>query len=122
VESYLSYTGVVFDYYEKLSRDLLGYEPKQVLLLHGNWLEAEHIGELLDMLQKRGYQFVTLEDALSDSAYSMPDEYVGEEGCGWIEHWAITRGQPPKNSPSIPQWVNDLAKALPRPPPGSDAY
>jgi peptidoglycan/xylan/chitin deacetylase (PgdA/CDA1 family) len=122
VESYLSYTGVVFDYYEKLSKELLGYEPKQVLLLHGNWLEAEHIGELLDALQKRGYQFVTLEDALSDSAYGMPDEYVGPEGCGWIEHWAITRGQPPKNSPSIPQWVNDLAKALPRPPTGSEAY
>ena len=25
----------VFDYFEKLSRDLFGYEPKQILLLHG---------------------------------------------------------------------------------------
>jgi peptidoglycan/xylan/chitin deacetylase (PgdA/CDA1 family) len=117
VSSYLSYTSSVFDYYEKLSKDLIGYEPKQILLLHGNWLEAEHIGELLDLLRKRGYRFVTLEDALSDMAYSMPDDYVGEEGTGWIDHWAITRGHPPMDTPVFPQWVIDRSKALPRPPP-----
>jgi peptidoglycan-N-acetylglucosamine deacetylase len=115
VSSYFSYTGQVFDYYEKFSRGLLGYEPKQILLLHGNWLEADHIGELLDLLRKRGYQFVTLQSALSDAAYSMPDEYVGEEGTNWIDHWAITRGQPPRNTPQFPQWVIDRSKALPHP-------
>lgn len=113
VESYLTYTSTVFDYYEKLSKDLIGYEPKQILLLHGNWLEADHIGELIDLLRKRGYQFVTLGDALSDSAYSMPDEFVADEGSGWIEHWAITRGRPPQNAPVFPPWVIDKANALP---------
>jgi peptidoglycan/xylan/chitin deacetylase (PgdA/CDA1 family) len=117
VESYLSYTAAVFDYYEKLSKDLIGYEPKQILLLHGNWLEADHIGELIDLLRKRGYQFISLQDALSDAAYSMPDEFVADEGSGWIEHWAITRGQPPQNTPVFPQWVIDKAKALPSQPP-----
>src|ERR1700741_4230736 len=70
VSSYLDYTAFVFDYYEKFSKELLGYEPKQILLLHSNWLEADHIGELIDLLRKRGYQFVTLEDALGDGAYS----------------------------------------------------
>jgi len=116
VSSYLSYTSEVFDYYEKLSRNLIGYEPAQVLLLHGNWLEADHIGELLDLLRKRGYRFVTLQDALSDPAYGMPDEYVGEEGSNWLDHWAITRGQPPRNTPVFPQWVMDRSQALPRPP------
>jgi peptidoglycan-N-acetylglucosamine deacetylase len=116
VDSYLSYTATVFDYFEKLSKDLMGYEPRQILLLHGNWLEADHIGELLDLLRKRGYQFVTLQDALADSAYSTPDEYVGEEGSGWIEHWAITRGHPPLNAPVFPQWVIDRSNALPHPP------
>ncbi|PYV75394.1 MAG: polysaccharide deacetylase [Acidobacteria bacterium] len=116
VSSYLSYTGQVFDYYEKYSKDLVGYEPKQILLLHGNWLEADHIGELLDVLRKRGYKFITLQDALSEAAYSMPDEYVGEEGTGWIDHWAITRGRPPLNTPVFPQWVIDRSNALPHRP------
>jgi peptidoglycan/xylan/chitin deacetylase (PgdA/CDA1 family) len=112
VISYLSHTTVVFEYFEKFSKNLIGYEPAQILLLHGNWLEAEHIGELIDLLRKRGYQFVTLGEALSDSAYSMPDEFVGEEGGSWIEHWAITRGQPPRGEPEFPQWVIDLSKSL----------
>jgi len=114
VRSYLAYHAEVFEYYEKLSRDLMGYEPKQILLLHANNLEAEHIGELLDMLRKRGYRFITLEDALSDPAYSLPDSYVGEEGTSWLDHWAITRGQPPQNAPTFPQAMQERAKALPR--------
>ena len=117
VAAYLAYTGQVFDYYEKLSLDLFGYEPRQILLLHGSWMEAEHIGELLEMLRKRGYEFITLHDALEDAAYSSPDDYVGEEGIGWLEHWAITRGRPPLNEPVFPQWIIDRDKALPHGPP-----
>jgi hypothetical protein len=111
VSSYLSYTTTIFDYYEKLSKSLLGYEPKQVLLLHATWLEADHIGDVLDLLRKRGYQFVTLQNAISDPAYSTPDEYVGE-GTGWIDHWAITRGQPPLGEPTFPQWVIDKSREI----------
>jgi len=111
---YLDYTTKIFDYYEKLSRTLFGYEPPQVLLLHGNWLEADHIGDLIELLRKRGYAFVALDQALSDAAYSSPDEYVGVEGTGWLDHWAITRGQPPQGAPLFPQWVIDRANALPK--------
>jgi peptidoglycan/xylan/chitin deacetylase (PgdA/CDA1 family) len=121
ITSYLEYTTTVFDYYEKLSKDLFGYEPKQILLLHGNWLEADHIGELIELLRKRGYAFVTLENALSDGVYAGPDEYVGE-GTGWIDHWAITRGRPAQNTPVFPQWVIDRAKSLRRPAPDSAPY
>jgi len=114
VSSYLEYTNQVFEYQEKLSRNLLGYEPKQILLLHCNWLEADHIRDLLDTLRKRGYTFISLEDALSDEAYSVPDEFVGEDGTNWIDHWAVTRGIPPQNSPVFPQWVIDLSKGVPR--------
>ena len=113
VSAYLAYHAEVFAYYEKLSKDLMGYEPKQILLLHANFLEAEHIGELLDMIKKRGYRFITLEDALNDAAYSLPDSYVGEEGTNWLDHWAITRGQPPQGSPSFPQKILDMAKVIP---------
>ncbi|HTP70139.1 MAG TPA: polysaccharide deacetylase family protein [Dongiaceae bacterium] len=113
LDSYLEYNTAVFDYNEKFSKDLFGYEPKQILLLHGNWLEADHIGDLISLLRKRGYQFISLEDALSDSAYSSPDEYVGE-GTGWLDHWAITRGHPAQNTPVFPQWVIDKSHEIHR--------
>jgi peptidoglycan/xylan/chitin deacetylase (PgdA/CDA1 family) len=117
VKSYLGYTTEVFSYYEKFSKDLLGYEPKQILLLHGNNLEAEHIGELFDLLRKRGYRFVTLQDALSDQAYALPDTFVGEEGSNWLDHWAISLGKPPLHAPEAPQAMVDRANAIPQPQP-----
>lgn len=121
VSSYLSYTASIFEYGEKFSKDLIGYEPKQILLLHATWLEADHVGEVLELLRKRGYRFVTLEEALSDGAYGMPDDYVGE-GTGWLDHWAITRGRPGQNTPTFPQWVIDKANELRRAPAGSPGY
>src|ERR1700751_1742520 len=117
VRSYLAYTTEVFFYFEKLSRDLVGYEPNQILLMHANQLEAEHIGEVLDLIRKRGYQFITLENALGDSVYALPDTYVGEEGAGWLEHWAISLGKPPLHQPSAPQAMMERANALPHPQP-----
>jgi len=112
VKDYLAYHDAVFAYDEQLSAKIVGYEAKQVLLLHASNLEADHIGELLDVLRKRGYRFITLQDALSDSAYSLPDTYIGEEGTGWIEHWAISEGKIPEGSPVFPQWVIDRSKQL----------
>jgi peptidoglycan/xylan/chitin deacetylase (PgdA/CDA1 family) len=112
VKDYLGYHDAQFAYFEQLSQKVVGYEPKQVLLLHASNLEADHIGELLDVLRKRGYHFVTLEEAIADPAYSLPDTYVGEEGTSWLEHWAITAGKIPQGAPVFPQWVLDRSKQL----------
>ena len=112
VKEYLAHHDAMFAYCEQLSMKVVGYEPRQILLLHASRLEADHIGELLDVLRKRGYRFITLQDALSDSAYSLPDTYVGEEGSGWLEHWAITQGKVPQGAPAIPQWVIDMSNAM----------
>jgi peptidoglycan/xylan/chitin deacetylase (PgdA/CDA1 family) len=112
VKEYLAHHDAVFAYAEQLSARIVGYEPRQILLLHASNLEADHIGELLDVLRKRGYRFITLEGALSDSAYSLPDTYVGEEGTGWLEHWAISQGKIPQGEPMMPQWVIDRTKEL----------
>ena len=111
VKEYLSYHDAVFAYDEQLSTKVVGYEPRQILLLHASNLEADHIGELMDVLRKRGYRFITLGDALEDPAYSLPDTYVGEEGTGWIDHWAISLGKIPQGAPKFPEWVIEREQA-----------
>lgn len=111
-KSYLAYSDAVFAYSEQQAKQLIGHEPKQILLLHANQLEADHIGELLELFRKRGYRFITLEDALSDEAYSLPDTYVGEDGTGWLDHWAITQGKIPQGAPVFPQAVFEQWRAL----------
>jgi peptidoglycan/xylan/chitin deacetylase (PgdA/CDA1 family) len=112
VRLYLEHHDAMFAYCEQLSRDVVGYEPRQILLLHGNQLEGDHIGELLNLIRQRGYRFITLEEALADPAYSLPDTYVGVEGTSWLEHWAITKGKPPQGAPQFPPQITERTKAL----------
>ncbi|HKS66921.1 MAG TPA: polysaccharide deacetylase family protein [Candidatus Acidoferrales bacterium] len=114
VHAYLDYSNAMFEYDETFSKQLIGYEPKQVLLLHGTELEADHFADLAALLRKRGYSFITLDEALTDSAYNLPDNYVGE-GTGWLDQWAITQGKMPPNEPPFPAWVQERANALHQP-------
>lgn len=113
-EAWLQYTAQAFAWGETRSRALLGYEPKQVLLLHDTWLEADHLGDLLALIKARGYGFVSLDEALQDPAYAQPDEYVSDVGATSIEHWAVTRGRmaAPGEAPQLPEWVRKRHEAL----------
>ena len=52
LHDYLSYSDTVFAYSEQLSKQIMNYEPKQILLLHANQLEADHISELIGLFRK----------------------------------------------------------------------
>ena len=92
MESYLRYMTAVVTFYEAQSQAILGYELPQILLLHANSMNAAGLGRLLDMFTARGYEFVSLEKALRDPAYSSSDTYLGPAGITWLHRWAMTRG------------------------------
>jgi len=106
---YVRYMADVMDFYETLSRQTLGREPAQVLLIHSNRLNADYLGALVAMLRERGYSFVSLEKALEDPAYDLPDEYVGRVGLSWLMRWAITMGKEPGRQPDVPDWIMQTA-------------
>lgn len=89
--AYIPYMESYLDFYEQQSRALFGREIKQILLLHANFLNADYFSELAQMMKQRGYQFIPLEQALTDKAYESPDIWTGSGGISWIHRWAITR-------------------------------
>ncbi|MGE5431363.1 MAG: polysaccharide deacetylase family protein [Syntrophomonadaceae bacterium] len=91
-EAYIPYMESKFEYFEGQSRKLFGREIKQVLLVHANTINSEHFGEIARMLKSRGYRFITLQDAISDSAYKSPDTFTGAGGISWLHRWAYTKG------------------------------
>jgi len=109
-QDYVRYMAEVFGYYERLSRSLLGREPAQVLLLHANALNADWLDELAAMIAGRGYRAVTLDEALRDPAYALPDEYVGARGPSWLERWARTQGRDAGAPPPVHRWVRDAGR------------
>lgn len=89
---YLTYTAAEIDYYTALNRQVIGYEPPQVMLLHDNHLNGDSIDEVLRLFIERGYRFVTLSEAQSDPAYRIPDTYITKFGPMWGYRWANVRG------------------------------
>lgn len=104
---YLQFAQTEFDYFEEASRKLFGREIPHVFLMHDNEINTETLDELLGVLEKRGYQFVTLDEALADPAYSTPDRFVGTAGISWIDRWRVSFGQKAdyEHDPDPPEWV-----------------
>lgn len=105
--AYVDYMVEVFAFFERVSLDLLGREPAQILLVHANQLNADHLGALLDRVEARGYRYVTLDEALADPVWERPDTYVGAWGISWIHHWEVTERGERTPSPDPQEWVRE---------------
>ena len=109
-EAYMAYMERVFDFFEKLSVDSFGYEVKQTLLLHASDLNADHFDDLVLMMRRRGYTFISLEDALKDKAYGLPDAQA-MKGLSWIHRWRLAKGLRLEMEPSEPEFITRLFSA-----------
>jgi peptidoglycan/xylan/chitin deacetylase (PgdA/CDA1 family) len=92
-DAYVPYLEAKTDYWERQSVKLFGREVKQTLLLHANFINSDYFDRVAQMLKKRGYEFVTLEEALRDEAYKLPDTFTNRAGISWLHRWALDRGR-----------------------------
>jgi peptidoglycan/xylan/chitin deacetylase (PgdA/CDA1 family) len=109
---YVPYMLNKLDYYEAQSQQLLGYALPQVWLMHANELNADAYVELIAATRRRGYRFITLDEALQDPAYARTDGYEGRYGPSWLHRWAMAEKKPKEfyaGEPVVPKWVLDLA-------------
>jgi beta-lactamase regulating signal transducer with metallopeptidase domain len=105
---YVPYMERMFEFYEQLSRDVEGREVPQVLLLTAASLNADYLDDLTAMLRRRGYSFITVDQALADSAFHQPDSYTGEMGISWLQRWAITKGGEFRKEPDLPPYMHQF--------------
>ena len=89
---YVPYMERMFEFYEGYSREVVGREFPQVLMLTGGALNADCFDDLAAMMRRRGYSFVTMEQATRDEAYRTADTYTGVRGDSWIARWAVSKG------------------------------
>ena len=108
---YLRYSDDRFAFAEETATRLLGRDINHILLTHANAINADHFGALAAVIKKRGYRFITLEEALTDDAYKLPDTYVGTWGHTWLRHWEQTAGKTPAEPTDPPDWVMKLYAA-----------
>lgn len=105
--AYVLYMESKIDYWERQSVKLFGREIKQTLLIHANFINSDYFDELARMLKKRNYQFVSLDEALKDEAYQLPDNFIKRNGISWLHRWALDKGKETvlPDEPKTPDFV-----------------
>jgi len=109
-DAYVPYMEVMFDYFERLAGAVAGREIKHVLLLHANEINADHFDALAAMIKRRGYTFVTLEEALKDEVYRLPDAQM-KHGISWLHRWRAPKGVKADPEPTEPEWLRVMYEA-----------
>jgi peptidoglycan/xylan/chitin deacetylase (PgdA/CDA1 family) len=109
---YLSYTGTEIDYYSSLNKQVFGYEPPHVMLLHVNRLNADTIDSVLRLFEQRHYRFVDLDTAAADPAFATPDTFFTPYGWMWGYRWARKRNVKVNGDRETepPAWVRDYGR------------
>ena len=83
-EAYLRHLYDRAQYYDGLSRTLLGRSVAHVLLLHHNLINALFLGDVIRMFEQKGWTLIDAKDAFSDPVYSMrPDIIPAGESILW---------------------------------------
>ena len=90
---YVQHTLAQFDFFEKVSNELYGSSIKQIYLIHANKLNADCYSIIIKELQKRGYKFISLDDAMTDKVYSQPIFMYNKYGYSWFYRWIKDKKQ-----------------------------
>lgn len=110
-DAYVPYLERKLEYWERQSVKLLGREMSQTLLIHANFINSDYFDDLAAMLKKRGYKFISLEDALKDQAYRLPDNFTRRAGISWLHRWTLDKGREYvlPDEPKVPDFVLKLS-------------
>lgn len=109
-EAYVKHTEAKLLYFENLTLKMLDRNIKQIFLIHANLLNAHHLGDILKMLSKNGYTFISQGEALKDEVYEEEITAYGDWGISWIERWALSRGKRGdffEGEPALPELLNE---------------
>jgi peptidoglycan/xylan/chitin deacetylase (PgdA/CDA1 family) len=111
-QAYFDQVDVGFNYAERSSLELFGREIPQILLIHCNELNSVSLHDSIARMRKRGYSFISLDEAIQDAAYQRPDTFAGSGGS-WLSRTASVIGKrlTPETAaarPVVPQWITDL--------------
>ncbi len=72
-------------YAETLALELADRPVRHILQLRANRINSYFLDDILSLLKEKGYKFISLEDALKDNVYKMPDEYYETRGVSFLQ-------------------------------------
>ena len=81
----------------------------------GFFMECYHRDRFATLTRRRGHEFVTLDEAIGDPAYTTADRYAGPAGTSWLFRWDATQAETSgsrkvdwRAEPEPQAWVREL--------------
>lgn len=84
---YVDLTVKLFDHFEQVAVKVTGKPVRQIYLCHDNKLNTDYLAVLIQKLKEKHYKFVSLAEAMGDTAYQLPLHYHGNFGISWMYRW-----------------------------------
>jgi beta-lactamase regulating signal transducer with metallopeptidase domain/peptidoglycan/xylan/chitin deacetylase (PgdA/CDA1 family) len=99
---YLDYMTKMLDHFEGYSTEMFGRDIAQTLVLTPSRLVADTADEFFGMLSKRGYKFVSMDEAQADEAYQTEEKIIDtQSGISWFERWQMAKGKRLRDEPRV---------------------
>jgi peptidoglycan/xylan/chitin deacetylase (PgdA/CDA1 family) len=111
-QDYIVYMEKKLKYYEMQSRNLFGRNINQILLLHASLLNSDYLDSLIALYKANNYIFVSMDNALEDSAFKTEISTYVNKGLSWIDKWALSAGKKDdffKDDPTTPDYIKKLS-------------
>jgi beta-lactamase regulating signal transducer with metallopeptidase domain len=108
---FISYMSRMFDHYEAYSEEMFGRDIAQTMVLTPSRLVTDSADDLFGMIEKRGYKFVSMNEALSDEVYQTPESFYGKSGISWFERWQMASGKALRTEPEVTEFVQKIWEA-----------
>jgi beta-lactamase regulating signal transducer with metallopeptidase domain len=99
--AFIDYMTKMFEHYEAYAQEMFGRDIAQTMVLTPSRLITDSADELFGMIEKRGYQYVSMEEALSDEAYKTSENFYGKSGISWFERWQMAKGKKLRDEPDV---------------------
>jgi beta-lactamase regulating signal transducer with metallopeptidase domain len=99
--AFVDYMTKMFEHYEAYSQEMFGRDINQTMVLTPSRLITDAADELFGMIEKRGYRYVSMEEAQADEAYKTEENFYGKSGISWFERWQMAKGKKLRDEPDI---------------------
>lgn len=105
--AYVDFVDRATAFAEGISLEIFDRDIPQIIILHANKINGDCLGELLSRLTEHEYEFVSLDEAMADPAYSTNDTLVTSYGPSWLWRWMKSKEMEVsfRGEPEPPDWV-----------------
>lgn len=84
-DNYIRYVKERTRHYQAIAKNKLGRDVKHIILFHMNLINAVCFKDIFTYFKERGWKFITVDEALTDSLYTMKEKSVSKESLSWLD-------------------------------------